>query len=114
MPMPDYSRIPEATMDTLLHWIAQARPMGSFCEAVVSNDLREAMGRADEPNRAALYETVSWLYNNAPIGCWGSPAALRSWPHIVAGEVSAYCQKCDRNVWMKKGDDCCPRCKLIL
>lgn len=78
--MIDYSRIPESTIETLTAWITSARPMGSFCEAVVSNDLREACARADRFNARALFEIVTWLYNNAPIGSWGSPAALKRWP----------------------------------
>ena len=78
--MIDYRRIPETTIETLTAWIESGRPMGSFCEAVVTNDLREACRRADEGNARALVEIVAWLHNHAPIGSWGSPAALKTWP----------------------------------
>lgn len=84
MPMPDYSRIPPETMASLMRWISNATPIGSFVSAVVSNDLREAFGRADEGNRAAMFEIVSWLYNNAPMECWGSPACLDTWKGLKA------------------------------
>ena len=40
--MIDYRRIPESTIETLTAWIDWGRPMGSFCQAVVANDLRDA------------------------------------------------------------------------
>ena len=81
--MIDYNKIPYSTRETLDAWIRTGRPMGGFCEAVVSNDLREAFGRADENNRAAMYEIVAYLYNTAPIGSWGRPDCLKSWPKQV-------------------------------
>ena len=81
--MPDYARIPESTLETLTAWIKTGRPMGSFCEAVVANDLKEACKRADERNQEALVDIVKWLYNYAPIGSWGSPTALKMWPERV-------------------------------
>lgn len=90
--MIDYSLIPESTIETLTAWITSGRPMGHFCEAVVSNDLREACARADERNRHALFEIVAWLYNHAPIQSWGSPEALEEWPlrfRPAPGEVKA-------------------------
>jgi hypothetical protein len=83
--MIDYSRIPESTIETLTAWIEGGRPMGDFCEAVVSNDLREACARADEHNRHALFEIVAWLYNYAPICSWGSPKVLKTWPEALKG-----------------------------
>jgi hypothetical protein len=46
---------------------------GSFMASVLSNDLKEACGRADYINQRLIFETVSWLYNEAPLGSWGSP-----------------------------------------
>lgn len=85
---PDYSKIPPSTLETLQAWIRSARPMGSFCEAVVSNDLKEAFARADDGNIKAMFHTVSWLYNRAPIGAWGNPRCLRDWPKTVAAHVA--------------------------
>jgi hypothetical protein len=82
----DYSKIPETTLETLTAWIEHARPMGHFCSAVVANDLREACARADEYNRAVLFEIVAWLHNHAPIGSWGSRASLKRWPRMRVPE----------------------------
>lgn len=83
----DYSSIPESTIETLTAWIESARPVGHFCGAVISNDLREACARADLRNRAALYEIVAWLYNHAPIGSWGYADALKEWPRRLKESV---------------------------
>ena len=70
-------------MEALQAWIRHARPMGSFCSAVVRNDLLEACARADEHNRAALFEIVAWMYWNAPPASWSYQDALEKWPQIL-------------------------------
>jgi len=75
----DYGKIPESTMESLERWIALGIPTGDFLLAVLSNDLKKACGRADEENRMALFEIVGWLYNYAPIGCWGSAENVEKW-----------------------------------
>jgi len=86
--MIDYNKIPESTLETLKAYIQTGRPMGSFCEAVVENNLREACTRADEQNRQALFEIVAWLYNYAPGGSWGYPGAIKSWTaHLKAQQA---------------------------
>lgn len=54
-------------------------PTGSFLHAVLSNDLMEAMGRADEENIEDIVEICQYIYNNLPIACYGSTKAVREW-----------------------------------
>lgn len=54
-------------------------PTGSFLEAVISNNLKEAVGRADEHNMPLLHLYVKYLYNEAPASCWGSPEKYEYW-----------------------------------
>lgn len=68
----DYSRIPPLVKAALVAWIRERRTPGRFVCAVLLNDLREAMGRADAYSLYALPSIVSWLYNVAPGNCWGS------------------------------------------
>ena len=77
--MIDYNRIPPRTLETLQAWIDTGRPMGSFCEAVVCNDLLRAVTCADNENRAALADVVAWMANNAPPACWGSFTNFERW-----------------------------------
>ena len=52
---------------------------GSFLTAVINNDLKEAIGRADDINLHHLYKYMMWFYNEAPSGSWGHPNATSDW-----------------------------------
>jgi hypothetical protein len=67
------------TMAGLNGWISHGIQPGGFLTAVLCNDLREAVVRADDENLRALPEIVYWIRRNAPIACWGSPAAMYRW-----------------------------------
>ena len=43
------------------------------------SDLREACMRADESNKHRLFDYISWLYNYAPRGSWGSHDTVVEW-----------------------------------
>lgn len=75
----DYTRIPPITLDSLRLYIEERRHTGSFLEAVLSNDLREACNRADTDNARALFDLVAYLHNRCPSGCWGSPEKVSQW-----------------------------------
>lgn len=64
----------------LVRWIVKGIPPGQFLMAVLTNDLRGSCERADDFNRARLFDIVRFLYNDAPRGCWGSPQAVEAWP----------------------------------
>ena len=85
----DYTRIPWATMETLEAWVATARPMGSFCEAVVCNDLAEAFAQADDDNIRAMFDIVAWMYWKAPGICWGSREKMKNWSRLKKAERDA-------------------------
>ena len=74
-----YYMVPASTLDTLVHYIYERRPTGGFLQAVLSNDLKESFARADEQNRATLFNICSLLYNEAPSPCWGSPEKYKAW-----------------------------------
>jgi hypothetical protein len=63
----------------LVAYITSGRPVGDFLTAVLSNDLRAAVNRADHQNRHALPAYVAFLQSHAPDGCWGSAAAVTAW-----------------------------------
>ena len=70
-------KIPEHMRDAMRLWIERGVPGGSFLNSVLCNDLSGAFGRADDINRAALGDYVSFLYWDAPSGCWGSPEKVK-------------------------------------
>lgn len=71
--------IKPSTRAGLYFWITAGVPPGHFLTAVLSNDLREAVARADAENRAALPEIVEWLVSHAPMAAWGGPEVVRRW-----------------------------------
>lgn len=71
--------IPEQTMICIRAYVRTGLHPGDFLVAVLSNDLKESFGLADESNRAAMFDIVSHLYSSCPQGCWGSPQKQRDW-----------------------------------
>jgi hypothetical protein len=77
--MPNYEIYPGNTAGGAKRWIENRIKPGDFLTAVIENNLAEALGRADEDNRAAIFKIVSWWYNEAPSPCWGSPEKVKAW-----------------------------------
>jgi hypothetical protein len=71
--------IDEDTGEELTRYLREHCPTGSFLEAVISNDLREACGRADDRNLWHLPVLVAYLYNEAPSAAWGSRDKYENW-----------------------------------
>jgi hypothetical protein len=71
--------IPQKTMESLRRYISHGLPPGHFVTAVLCNDLRGAVTRADDDNAHALIDIVQWVHSHAPIACWGSPQAVQRW-----------------------------------
>lgn len=71
--------IPSHMTDAIKLYVLHGIPPGSFLTAVLSNDLFEAVGRADDANQQALVGWVLFLYNYVPSGCKGSPEHYREW-----------------------------------
>ncbi len=78
----NYGLIPDNTLHEVNAWIDSARPCGHFVSAVLRNDLREAVERADMLCLRAIPAIVAYLVNVAPVGCWGSPEAVRTWRDV--------------------------------
>jgi hypothetical protein len=62
----EYAHVPQRTREALRAYFTDFVPPGGFLRAVLSNDLMEAMGRADEENRTTLFSICSLLYNECP------------------------------------------------
>lgn len=72
---------PEHTKQDIDAYVRDRLPPGDFLHAVLSNDLRESVFRADEENRAAMFDIVCYCYNNIPAECWGSRERVSNWLH---------------------------------
>lgn len=71
--------LPDSMAPGTMRYILAGIPMGSFGTAVFSNDLLGALQYADDTNKKALFPWASFLRNYAPRGCYGSPAAVKTW-----------------------------------
>lgn len=81
--MMDYSTVPAPHMESAVrNWIEDGIPGGSFLEAIVANDLREATGQADDINIRLLREWIHWFTWEAPSNCWGSPEKALAWRNM--------------------------------
>lgn len=78
--MLNYDKFPTAHMRGAVERYFENRiPPGSFLASVIANDLKGAVGRADDINKEHLNEIVVWFYNEAPANAWGSPEAYDEW-----------------------------------
>ena len=71
--------IPERMEPSIRRYIDDKVLPGDFLQAVICNDLKEAVGRADEENMDNLPAYAAYFYNEAPATCWGSPEKMKAW-----------------------------------
>lgn len=79
-----YEEVPERTLNGFDQYAQERIPPGDFGKAVLSNDLAEAVGRADLQNEQALSKIVRYMYNELPMRCWGSEKAVEEWLNAQA------------------------------
>lgn len=59
--------IPHKTLTRLWDYAMEGVPMGGFLQAVMRNDLFQAVGRADSFNKVALPQICKLIYNQFPM-----------------------------------------------
>ena len=74
-----YDKLPPLLQSGAELYIEHGTPPGSFLRAVIANDLRTAVIRADNDNLVRLRDIVLWFDSHAPAGCWGSAEIMRAW-----------------------------------
>lgn len=78
--LPDVeARMPPLVVEGLIMYRDHHVKTGGFLEAVLSNDLKEACGRADVHSARSLVSIVEWCYNCLPSVAWGSPERFNKW-----------------------------------
>ena len=75
----DVGLIPVGIMSGLTNYTIEHRATGDFLKSVLSNDLREAVVRADPGSLRALKAILFWLIEYAPPSSWGSPTKYKNW-----------------------------------
>jgi len=75
----DYSLLPEHLRGGIKRYVEDGVQPGHFLTAVICNDLFGAFARADITYRNALFDIISFFYNETPGNCWGSPEKMVLW-----------------------------------
>lgn len=75
----DYSVIPERIMNNLLGYVRGEEAPGGFLFAVLSNDLFQAVGRADQEIKPLIPLIVQYIHWEVPGVCHGSPEHVKRW-----------------------------------
>jgi hypothetical protein len=71
--------LPEELREKLARYAEERKLPGSFLQAVLENNLAQAVMRSDDDNLAALPAVVAYVYNEIPMMAWGSPGVVREW-----------------------------------
>ena len=58
------------------------KQLGDFLIAVLSNDLFEAILRADHKNEKTMKDIVLYVYNDMPALCHGSKSKVEKWLQV--------------------------------
>ncbi len=74
-----YNRIPPRVLSALYRYVEERHPTGDFLAAVLSNDLFQAVGRADDDSFRELRNLIRFIYNEVPHVCHGSLAKWHTW-----------------------------------
>lgn len=83
-----YELLPEHMRDGARRYIEDGIPPGDFMLAVLTNNFKEALLRADRVNLYCLTFWANWLTMECPWLAQGSEAAVRGW--IEVGGLKRY------------------------
>lgn len=77
--MSEYDELPEHTLWSINQYVEHGQAVGGFLQAVLSNDLFQAVARADLENRRSLPLIVRYVANRCPSMCHGSEQRVSDW-----------------------------------
>ena len=72
--------------NAIARWVVDGDRPGGFLWAVLENNLKEAVGRADDEHMESLPAIVAYIYNHTPSACWGSPEEVKAWAELHAAK----------------------------
>lgn len=71
--------IPAEDLIEALDYVELGKPPGNFLEAVIKNNLTEAVFRSDARQLALLPAWLMFFYWEPPAPCWGSAERMKEW-----------------------------------
>jgi hypothetical protein len=72
-------KVPEHLLKGLIAWGNKHHPVGDFLTAVLSNNLWDAVARADDDSMKSLKYIVMFIHNELPSKCHGSKELVADW-----------------------------------
>ena len=75
--------IPPHLMEGIDRWVEKRILPGGFLTAVLENDLKNAVSRADDISKKHIADIVTYLYNYVPSACWGSKEKVEEWAENI-------------------------------
>jgi hypothetical protein len=75
--------VPVHMHDAYIRYLLAGIEPGGFLVAVLANDLRAAVQRADTINQHALAAHMDFLCTAAPAAAWGSYAQVAAWVTVM-------------------------------
>jgi hypothetical protein len=81
--------VPQDIIDSLNRWRDHGIQPGGFLTAVLRNDLKGAVNRADENNMHIIPDIVFVLYNDYPSAMSGYEEVMRDWPILLRRKQDA-------------------------
>lgn len=86
MAQDSYDNIPKATIAAIRKHADDGYDVGHFVTAVLENNLKEAINRADDSNIKCLRDIVRYCYWEITSICWGSPEKVAAWKELKQKE----------------------------
>jgi len=74
-----YEDVPAHILEALDRYAQTGGHLGSFLEAVITNDLFRAVGHADPDSMQVLKKIVTYVCCQMPLGCRGSKVIVKAW-----------------------------------
>ena len=71
--------LPEHMREGVRLYVLDNIEPSSFMRAVLENDLRESVARADHINKERLSDIVTFCFEALPAGSWGSVEKVKRW-----------------------------------
>lgn len=84
----DYN-VPQHTQAAIVRFVEHGYMPGGFLTALLTNNLFLAVDTADRLNKAAIPEIVRWVFNNLPLGAYGTEDKMMDWCRKVQAEFAA-------------------------
>ena len=92
----NYGCLPRHLQGGVKRYIEEGMRPGGFLTAVITNNLRLAIGHADPTSLAALTDIVRFFHNESPSDCWGTPEKMKLWRETGYKKYSDLSEYTDR------------------